>query len=158
MGRPCPSWSSGPLASYLATPGRIIYRSRLFCLIERRGRGVRGSLEGPDSSWVELGSVMSFPTRLRTRVECTRTLTRWRLTVPRPGRLAECRNDQERLPDDAAPSRGRRRIESHLFPYTIRCSILLDKNNLQTSSADDLVGAQRLSAQTKCPEGLPQSF
>ena len=113
---PRPRWSRGPRASYSAASGRLKDLTRRFCLIECRGRGVRGSLEGPNSSWVEGGSVLSFPTRLRTRVECTRTLTRRRLTVPRPGRLAECRNDQERLPDDAAPSRGRKRTESHLFP------------------------------------------
>ena len=45
--RPRPRWSRGPRASYLAASGRLKDLNRLFCLVEWRGRGVRGSLWGP---------------------------------------------------------------------------------------------------------------
>ena len=44
---PRPRWSRGPRASYSSASGRLKDLNRLFCLIECRGRGVRGSLEGP---------------------------------------------------------------------------------------------------------------
>ena len=47
---PRPRWSRGPRASYSSASGRLKDLTRLVYLIERRGRGVRGSLEGPNSS------------------------------------------------------------------------------------------------------------